>query len=381
MDPIKAVLYTHFEDVEGYVVSESDPPNVMIDQFKDIGYHFLPDRGICWRLISLVLGEYRIIGVPVHIDDSRYARRAFVFCFCIIVSNSSHQGISLAKIAAQELAYIFYNLENDTQYLSSKSSNLLSDFLQNFRTNLNNPNILAVNQHIVNNVYIQFSKPATLPISKRENNEIRPYFTPVSTCAIPIDAAEWIRHSVITLIIDACNGINSVADISNILFIDYTELSNVLLSLSNRGLVVIINQAIDGYTRVRLTQKFHTFFDTLDNRQEAIAYIGGPTDVSDDHTQGDVLVRNYCKLDGHVSDLSEMSAEINRHMILFGLIKGFLRCKTMYPVYTDYVSTMVPVLRLCDGIHTWDDICAQFQLSRLEISEIFNHHGVLKIWV
>ena len=173
--------------------------------------------------------------------------------------------------------------------------------------------------------------------------------------------------------------------------IDFRELSFVLTSLVKRNLLVLVDQPIDTYTRVRLTPKFHTFFDDLNNRQEAVSYCQMPSTESLPVESGSVanlgnyLVRMYCRIDGHVSDLGEFKTTdqclVNvRHLVLFGLLKGFLRCKTMYPLYTDNVTTMVPVLRLCDGTNSWDHIGAQFQLTRLEVNEIFNHHGVLKIW-
>ena len=82
---IQALLYTRFEDIEGYVIAAADPPEALGNhQFKEIGYHFLPDKDVCGRVITLFLDNYRIIGVPVYIEGPQYSRKAFVFCICII---------------------------------------------------------------------------------------------------------------------------------------------------------------------------------------------------------------------------------------------------------------------------------------------------------
>ena len=152
---VKAVMYTRFEDVEGYVVTASEPRGVMGDQFKEIGYQFLPDKCLCWRLISLALGEYRMIGVPVHIEDSRYPRRAFVFCFCLLVEDNP-AAIQLGKVAAQEFAEIFYMLEIDPNvHLLSDDSKLgiVETFLNKLKYELNDEKQTSISklplQHIL----------------------------------------------------------------------------------------------------------------------------------------------------------------------------------------------------------------------------------------
>lgn len=381
------------------MVRASDPLEVMTDQFKDIGYHFLPDRGICWRLISLALGEFRVIGVPVHIEDSRYPRRAFVFCFCLIVENS-REAIALGKVTAQQLAELFYALESETQFLSESHADL-HDFLANLRTALNSACDEFVNVSVDHSDrFLQFQKPSLgAPVSEEPTRPICSYFTPISL----VDPSLIDHtHECVADVLKACDGWNSVAELSNLLSIDFSQLCRLLHSLTTRQLVAMVDQPIDSFTRVRLTSKFHSFFDDLTNRQEAVAFCVGmgspgistpnishPSEESVDlmpiPNLGDHLVRLYCRLDGHTMDLEEFaslcSSSISaRHVVLFGLIKNFLRPKTMFPVYSDFATTMVPVLRLCDGRNSWDDICATFQLTRLEVNEIFVHHGVLKIW-
>ena len=101
---------------------------------------------------------------------------------------------------------------------------------------------------------------------------------------------------------------------------------------------------------------------------------------------GDYLVRMYCKLDGHVQDLGEFSAMNGvmnisiRQMVIFGLIRNFLRCKTMFPVFIDYASTSLPVLRSCSGESSWDEIGVQHGLTRDQLSKLFEQYNVLRIW-
>ena len=398
--PVKAVMYTQFEDVEGYVVAASDPHNVMVDQFKEIGYHFLPDRGVCWRLITLALGEYKIIGVPVHIDDSKYARRAFVFCFCLIVANNP-SAVKMAKVAAQELAELFHSLEEESSLLSEEPNRVaLPDFLRELRSNLNAPQSQSLNLGI-RDKWLQFSKPHLQ--TALATQVINPWSVPISL----VDhnhISDTTADRVILDVLEACDGLRTVSELTHALRIDFAELSELLGSLHSRSLVCVMDQAIDKYSRVRLTSKFHSFFDDLSNRQEAVSYAlqaaqtGRNSQTSSTSSTpltspaepignvGDLLVRMYCRLDGHVEDLGEFSAHHDgsnisvRHMIIFGLIKGFLRCKTMFPVFPEHTGTMIPVLRSCDGSRCWDEVGMKHGLTRSELNDLFVHHGVLRIW-
>ena len=406
--PIRAIMYTHFEDVEGYVVATSDPPNVMTDQFKDIGYHFLPDRDLCWRLISLNIGEHKIIGVPVHIDDSKYARRAFVFCFCLVVESA---GAEYAKLVAQHLAHTFFSLEVESSYLSSgANTDSLSHILKSLRERMNKEKSDYVNIPIIDGAKLQFARPNKTKAFDRRAETIQPWHVPVSTSQL--GGLENVPSMDAVDLLNSCTGDKSVADLSQEFELELAEIIDILTLLQRSKLVCLIDQPIDKFSRVRLTESFHSFFDDLTNRNAALMYSmasvlpSGRTSVSSSGSSsprslsqaagiptepsvniGDQLVRMYCRLDGHVEDLGEFSAanssfpNISVHqMVVFGIIKGFVRTKVMYPYFAEHAVSMLPVLRSCDGSLSWDEIGFKHGLSRVELDEVFTYHGVLRIW-
>ena len=393
--PVRAIMFTQFEDVEGYVVAASDPPNVMTDQFKEIGYQFLPDKDICWRLISLCVGEYRIVGVPVHIDDAKYARRAFVFCFCLIVEK---QAMELGKIVAQYLAEIFYKLEVDSSFLSGSPAGkeALPIFLKDLRDSLNSDKIDSVNLEVVDGFRLQFCKPRK-PLGSVADHllkKIEPWFVPVATVGVD-DLGKVASAYDLVEVMQECTGESSVSEISLKLGIEYADLIRALSVLEERRLIVVIDQPIDTFSRLRLTNAFHAFFDDLSNRQAAVAFasqvcsvVSSPRGGGSGPPPGDVgdqLVRVYCRLDGHVEDLGEFdsaqsSGLSTRLLAMFGIIKGFIRPKTMFPVHPDHETTMIPVLRSCDGSKSWDEIGFKHGLHREELNELFSYHGVFRIW-
>ena len=407
---VRAVMFTRFEDVEGYVVSASDPPNVMKDQFKDIGYQFLPDKGLCWRLISLSLGDqFRIIGVPGHIDDARYPRRAFVYCFCLIVNNEAN-AVSIGKLAAAEMAEIFLALENDPKYhlLSDDSKHgIIEEFLKKLRKQLNEGK--HVNVNVIGDYWLQFVLHKAGKSLAPPQELIKPWSVPVSlTDTFPDDSVELTPFTSLMNLLESCNGSNSVCELSQILAVDYDQLVQVLSILHARELVYIVSQPVDKYSRVRLVSNFHTFFDDLNNRQEAVGYciasnFSLPSSVFssesstplDDHPTslsqpinnlGDYLVRMYCRMDGNTADLGNMETFRHgvhisvRHMVMYGLLKGFLRLKQLFPFFPEFETTMVPVLRLCDGTLCWDEIGFKCNMTRSQLMDVFMNHDVLRIW-
>jgi hypothetical protein len=394
-EPIKALLCTQFEDVEGYVVSVSDPPNIMTNQFKDIGYHFLPDKGLCWRLITMTLGEYKMTGVPVHIEDSKYPRRAFVFCLCV-VTDLTNRAVGLGKLVAQELADLLHQLEADSSYLSNRENDgSIRQMLASLRQDLNSESVSVVNRQVSGNHWLQFSKRIILNPGAVEERLIEPFHIPVAL----VDTGELsdevaCNNQLMVDVVEACNGNDSCSEISHFLGIGFPDLTRVLSALQRKGMVYVLDQPIDKYSRIRLTKNFHAFFDDLSNRQEAIAFslaTGGSSGVSTPRGDtaaignlGDYLVRLYCRLEGQeLGEFESVHGSPNfstKFMIVYGLIKGFLRCKTMFPVLLDSSTTLIPVLRSCDGCTSWDAIGVRFGLSRSELDETFTHYNVVRIW-
>ncbi len=68
-------------------------------------------------------------------------------------------------------------------------------------------------------------------------------------------------------------------------------------------------------------------------------------------------------------------------MVLFGLAKGFLRMKQLFPYYPNHSDPLaMPVLKACDGSVDWDWLGYKFQMNRNELNQIFTENGILRIW-
>jgi hypothetical protein len=395
---ICAIMFTQFEDIEGYVVSASDPPNVMTTQFKNIGYQFLPDVGLCGKLISVGLGDdYRMIGVPIHIDDARYPRRAFVFCFTVLVDNSSTGAIEIGKRAALEMANVFHSLEQKMQFLSDTGNrDLIVKFLKKFRRRLNEGLRSAGSQrdgihvNVIGDYWINFS--CRLSRYKPGRPKPQPWYFPICISQIPQDPEYTSFMDLLVL----CDGDRTVSELSVELNVDIDELGEVLCRLEFESIVVILDQPVDEFTRVKLTEEFHIFFDDLNNRQEAVGFVLVQQQSQQPGTSvvmntppsigtglGDYLVRQYCRI--YDQPLGEFASSLipsisARHTVIYGICRKFLRLKKLFPVYLESDSTMIPVLRLCDGSLDWDQIGFKTCMTRTEMMDVFRAHDVMLIW-
>ncbi|KAF4687809.1 hypothetical protein FOZ60_003478 [Perkinsus olseni] len=94
---------------------------------KECGYHFLPDRDCCWRVVCVSLSEgLAMMGVPVYLEDSKYERSSLVFCVAFIVPDTNSDTDDtppweVYREIAQQLAINFTRMELDP------SLRLLSD--------------------------------------------------------------------------------------------------------------------------------------------------------------------------------------------------------------------------------------------------------------
>ncbi|KAF4670048.1 hypothetical protein FOL47_002279 [Perkinsus chesapeaki] len=94
---------------------------------KECGYHFLPDRDCCWRVVCVSLSEgLAMMGVPVYLEDSKYERSSLVFCVAFIVPDTNSDTDEtppweVYREIAQQLAISFARMELDP------SLRLLSD--------------------------------------------------------------------------------------------------------------------------------------------------------------------------------------------------------------------------------------------------------------
>ncbi|CCH42515.1 Nitrogen permease regulator 2 [Wickerhamomyces ciferrii] len=147
--PIEAIFYTVFHPTEGTKVSQQVPlgsivtpakttSDVLNEPLIDFGLvknYVIPKPQLCNRLISLKVGNYRIIGYPVNTIAPYYARNSFSFNLCFVFKYGSDTTPYESSI--KRLGQMFKNLEEQYQLFSRKERDHLYFKDENRNTSTN----------------------------------------------------------------------------------------------------------------------------------------------------------------------------------------------------------------------------------------------------
>lgn len=91
--------------------------------FHVVKNYIIPKAPLCNRLITLKVDQYRLVGYPVQINASHYARNSFSFNFCFVFNY--HNDTLPYESAIRRLGRMFKNLEEQYHILSKKEQDLV----------------------------------------------------------------------------------------------------------------------------------------------------------------------------------------------------------------------------------------------------------------
>ena len=379
---IQALLYTRFEDVEGYVIASADPPEAIGEkQFKDIGGHFLPDKDLCGRVISLNLGAHRMMGVPVRLEGSQYSRSAFVFCVCFVVEvDSVIAKPHVYRALANQLATAFASLEEeaDLRLLSEdKHGELVRSALAEIRFQLNDTSF--------SHVFVKLTESHAVCFSPSSGCEPLPLQDP-AMFMIPTPLVDRERllggEAMVDSVIAACDGVRNLSEICAffeesvgthpIFPSDRTLVLDVLKELAAFEILAFL-PPVDEHSRFRLSLEAPAFFAGLDQRSEAAAFCG-------------VSVREVLR---SLVRLGELTDSVDLHRLaIFGLVRGLIKELVLYPLLTVPISdppsnSMRGLLDECDGKTSIHTLCLRWGVNRrdfFDLSQRYSGH-IKELWV
>ena len=421
---VHALLYTRFQDVEGYVIAAADPADAIGDQqFKDIGAHFLPGKDLCHRVISLTVGPHRVMGFPVRIEAPRYSRSAFVFCICFVVDSSVAQAsLPTYRRLAELLAGSFAALERDPDLrLLSDHRGRMQSILFEVRAQLNDGRSNHVFVRLSGSQAIHFSKrqltPIPYPMDKPNEfilSGIRLYDIPVPLIDTVALCAECPEVDLgLAAVLKAVNGQLSVADLcSKIPFLSPSAISDSLHLLASAG-TLLLTSPIDEFSKFRLTENTRNFFSRHSDRAAAAEFAGPGVNAED-------VVRVLAKITSpeiwnlqlisnsffppSFSSTSIAAPEQVYRLVLFALFKDVIRQLRLFPfasqeavaaaeaeldyrreIGEDQITEMAPVvgaLRACDGQTGVDEILYSRGISRRTFFNFIRDNAgiVTEVW-
>ena len=427
---IEAIFFSRFEDIEGYSIAASDPANVLGEtQFKEIGYHFLPDKSLSGNVVTLYLDQYRIVGCPVHLSGPQYTRSAFVFCIGFIVVNGSDD-MSIYRRLARQLSVSFERLEVNMRFLSGAADDcghggvslqLVASVLSEIRTQLNNPRLPYVYVPIDDRDALSF-KPVYA--TRVRDAFLKPHYTVYPLVGTLDDLSlgpvsqdrllQAVFAEIVSIRISAETFVAGIPVERLISLFPGEDVVTILACLMQSG-AVVATAPITAQSRPALTPKARALFATnVGDRQELAEFVAAVTGESPSVHE---VLKCLSLMDGRKS-LSQISGQnLSWHqlvsLIVCSLSKDLVRLRrlllvakapgatsgssapyllerlpsspsTVQPASpVKLVNMDVKLASLCDGKTDVAEIAANLEISEVELVTIADKltHSFIKIWL
>lgn len=179
--------------------------------FDTVKNYVIPKPQLCNRLVSFKIGTYKVIGYPVNLENSKYARNSFNFNFCFVFDYSmcdttpfelAIQRIGRMFSALEEQSFTLSKLAKDDAFLRAKPSStetggdkLLSSMMGSSINDLFGNQFLS-KEDVTS---LKLSTPGYLRAKKIELgsvdlliNQIFQDLNNYSECCIPLDSSNLV---------------------------------------------------------------------------------------------------------------------------------------------------------------------------------------------
>lgn len=342
---LRAILCCEFEKTKGPIVKCSDPPDALASQFSLLGRYFIPEKSLSHKVVSVQLDSYRLLGVPVYIDDAQYERNCFQFCILLVTGQSDDY--SPYRDAALHLATAFHTVEVEAKLLSNKQHvEDIKEALKTIRSQLNGPT-QECHARVGGGSYCICFKVRPKKMSKIVR-DVYPEHVPIPLVDTTKIQRAWQFEPDQSLLrlLPLIDGLRTTRQITELSGLDEARVRTCLRHLLHFGLIEVVDQ-IHLESRYRLTSKFHIVFESPSFRSEAPFYVtmGRHSFISGSVEEEEflgLLQRLYADMNGwsgtvadfkekHIEEMRENGISL-RHFLAFGLLRKILATLHDYPV-------------------------------------------------
>ncbi|KAF2100181.1 nitrogen permease regulator 2 [Rhizodiscina lignyota] len=433
---MRAIFFTRFHPKKGSRVlhqvpeysitpapaSSSNTYPTPLFNFADISDFIIPHAEFFDRLLTVRIGEYRVIGYPVCIEDSkRYDRNQFIFNLAIVLDERAD--MSAHKSVVQKLARLLKNLEEQSSFLSNEEDERLWDRLEGsglhpsatmasqkgekvyalcemILEDLNNYGECMIPIDDANTVQLKLfpTRPPPAPVHA--------WHVPLLTIQPSLLGDESTSDLTLKRIVPFIDGIRSIARIAKSADVDLSLARKAIQHLLYYNCIILLD--IFQFAAVYApTPEIRQFVVDEEAQDEAINYISvgqympitateaptlcsshagtpkpspsgrwewNPASTSLNRVQ---VVQLYTSLKQGLPlrawcvENETLLAGIDvRRFITFGIIKGFLYRVHRY-AWADIGKGKempdLPLAKYLDGQHCFDEICTELEMSEKEV--------------
>lgn len=361
---VRALLFTAFDEVHGHQMRCSDPPDAIgAELFKSVSAFFLTRREarVEGRVVSLLLGEFVLLGAPIVIEHARYDRNIFQYNVCAVISSSLDR--APYKDLAQHLASAFRVLEDDMLFLSSDLppatpttppwTSKVQPLLASIRAQLNASGecFVRVSPTSCVSFRVRVGSQALGPEPKLEDVPVPLVdLQSLASAALGNEMLKDEQGAALTIrlldpvLVRVMKEIDGVRTVDGVVQESGLDAPCVLLCLRHLRLYRLVDFIDDVQLgkSYRLTPGFHEAFLRKQVKEEVAAYITGGR--RDDAALVGVALRLYAKIGdaGYSATLGQFqrderhdleSNDISlRHFITFGLLHRFVELVEWHPL-------------------------------------------------
>ena len=225
--PIHTVFYSVFHPTEGTKVCYEFPPGNLSNyniNFDTIKNYVIPKPQLCHKLLTLKYNNYRLVGYPITINSSLYARNYFSFNFVFVFPYDCETSPYESVVA--RLGKMFCLLEEQCQILSKSEKDPAYFDFRSVLSSLDQGTMMQNENDPIDNNSRQFgylfekyreiqdfianstSQLSIQDILMRIYQDLNSY----SECLIPIDAGNAIDIKLFPLLMPP-TGLTSIEDV------------------------------------------------------------------------------------------------------------------------------------------------------------------------
>lgn len=274
--PITAIFYAVFHPIQGTKIVHQVPEDAIgglteIAQDKDVLFNFdtvknyiIPKPHLCNRLVSFKIKEHKVVGFPVNIEGSRYARNSFNFNFGFVFpysANTMPYEAAIARMgkmfqALEEQSNLLSRLDKEQIFFSGEHENLaLGSAIEYTPGHERIQKILMLSiESLIHQVYQDLNNysECCIPIDSATSVDIKLFPVlppPVDLHAYQVPVLTVKLHLFVDVACDPTmirilpyiNGVNSVRRISELADADYSLTKQCIQHLMHYQCIILVD--------------------------------------------------------------------------------------------------------------------------------------------
>ncbi|GFQ64969.1 GATOR complex protein NPRL2 [Trichonephila clavata] len=372
--PIKCIFYSEFHHTTGPKITFQVPNDyVSKELFDSYVCYIIPKEELQRKLITVNARKGKIIGYPIHIENTKYLRNRLIFNLCF-VCDPSKRTMQYEPIV-RKLANYLVKLELEDEFLFKEHTKAqLPSIMDKIRDELNRSGKCSISINASNTIFLNVIRVYPMPPQVMDQDV--PIFTKRKFPVLPTDwditMQQW--DLTVMLILPYIDGFRHVAKIAVEAGVEIHLVKAFIQNMAYYGVVTLI--PIFMYSNVYIpTPKLNELDANLEFQDECTKYVA---------RQGchrpffRSIFMLYCQLTPQTNvktlclrNNPRASGIDERKLIQFGLMKGIIRQLQKYPIHVALDPNSKPrsVFKYFTGKYSFEEICCKTGLSYQELDE------------